>query len=128
MSGAILRVRTDVPMREILRHLQADDVMGVLSWAAYLALRAELGDDDSAAMRELLAAAARMGKPIGLNVEAPDGSAQTVILAPEGWTPERLAGYVAGRHDELEAAFGRVASVEAVEGDRGPEPWPLISP
>jgi hypothetical protein len=37
---------------------------------------------------------------------------QTVFIPPRHWTPERLAGWIAGRHAALEAQFGPIAGLE----------------
>ena len=82
----------------------------VLTARAYQDLADELGGDD-AAVRAVLRIATNTGKPIGLNLPTPDGS-RTCFLAPKGWTSERLRGWVAGRHRELEQAFGPGAVLE----------------
>jgi len=46
-----------------------------------------------------------VGRPIGVNTPTPDGS-RTVFIAPKAWSQERLSGWVAARHQELEAQFG----------------------
>ena len=76
----------------------------VVSHRAWGDLSAELGGDD-AAVRYLLKVAGNTGRPICVNLPAPDGST-TVFVAPRGWTDERLRGWAAGHHAELERAFG----------------------
>jgi hypothetical protein len=39
----------------------------------------------------------------------------TLVAGPSDWTREKLLGYVAGRHAELEAAYGRIARVRSIE-------------
>ena len=68
-------------------------------------LAGELGGYD-AAVRFLQRLAAEVGKPVGLNVELPDGSSRTAFIGPPRWSAERLAGFIAGHHVELEEAFG----------------------
>lgn len=50
------------------------------------------------------------GRPIAVNLPTDDGS-RTVFVAPRDWTEERLRGWVAGRHEELGAAFGPATPV-----------------
>lgn len=57
------------------------------------------------------ALAALVDKPIMCNVQVADGS-QTAVIPPRGWTHERLGGYIAGFHGQLESAFGRIERVE----------------
>ncbi|HZO26700.1 MAG TPA: hypothetical protein VFH48_12010 [Chloroflexota bacterium] len=64
----------------------------------------ELGGPE-AAMRHLTHVATNTGRPIGCNLPTAEGSS-TLFVAPKGWTPERLAGFVAGHHAELEAQLG----------------------
>ena len=64
----------------------------------------ELGGPE-AAMRHLTRVATNTGRPIGCNLPTAEGSS-TLFVAPKGWTPERLAGFVAGHHAELEAQLG----------------------
>jgi hypothetical protein len=76
----------------------------VLTHRALADLEAELGSYE-AAYRHLARVAERAGKPLGVNFPTAEGS-WTCFLAPKGWSEERLAGWVAGHHDEIEAAFG----------------------
>ncbi len=64
----------------------------------------ELGGHEAAA-DFLLTIGEEIGHPIGVNLERQDGS-QTVFIAPRDWTEERLAGWIGGHHQELEAQFG----------------------
>jgi len=90
----------------------------VVTHRAFADLARELGSDDAAA-RWLSALACEIDKPIGVNVPTgADGSSATAFVPPTGWTAERLAGWVAGQHDELEAAFGPARSVETVGAGR----------
>jgi hypothetical protein len=53
----------------------------------------------------------RLDRVLMLNIPDRDGSSHTVTLAPPGWTQERLQGYIAARHEELEEAFGQIAHI-----------------
>ena len=44
-------------------------------------------------------------RPIAANLPTATGST-TVFISPKGWGRERLAGWVAGKRDELEKMFG----------------------
>jgi hypothetical protein len=52
-----------------------------------------------------------VGRPIAVNPPTSTDS-RTMLLAPRSWSQERLAGWVAGRRDELEAAFGEATPVD----------------
>jgi hypothetical protein len=56
--------------------------------------------------------------PIGVNLQGPHGTSQTVVMAPRRWTVERAKGWAAGHHKELERAFGRVASVRPTDAEQ----------
>ena len=86
----------------------------VLTGRALLDLAAELGGGQDGAARFLVGLAGTVGRPIGVNLPAADGSSRTAFLAPRSWTEERLAGWIAGHHAELEAEFGVVARVGSV--------------
>ena len=75
-----------------------------MSHRALAALAAELGGADHAA-RRLLAIATDADKQIGVNAPTAGGS-RTVVIGPRHWSQERLAGYVAPHHGELEGMFG----------------------
>ncbi len=80
-----------------------------VSHRALADLADELGGYDGAA-RRLLAIATNTGRPLAVNVPTEDGS-RTMFVAPKGWTEERLRGWAAGRHEELEAMFGPATPV-----------------
>jgi len=67
-------------------------------------LAAECGGYDGAA-RRLLTIATNTGRPLAVNIPTVDGS-RTVFVTPKHWSEERLRGWAAGRHEELEAMFG----------------------
>jgi len=69
----------------------------------------ELGGDD-VVVRHLLRVATNTGRPICVNFPTEDGS-RTIFVASKGWTEERLSGWAAGRHEELEAMFGPATPV-----------------
>jgi hypothetical protein len=81
----------------------------VLSDATCQALSHECGSA-ARATAWLWKQANRARKPIGLHHDG-----RTEFYAPLGWSRQRLAGYVAAHHDELEAAFGQVDRVEIGE-------------
>ena len=83
----------------------------ILTGRALADLTAELGSDD-AAYRHLASVSENIGKPVGVNFERGDGSSRTRFPAPKGWTRERLAGWVAGRREEIERAFGEATPVD----------------
>ena len=68
-------------------------------------LAAELGGHEAAA-RYLFGLAESIGKPVAVNVDTGAETSSTAFIAPRSWTEERLAGWVAGRHEDIEAAFG----------------------
>ena len=72
---------------------------------AYLDLIAELGSDEAAA-RHLARVATNTARPLCVNLPTGPDTSTTVFVAPKGWTDERLRGWAAGHHAELEAAFG----------------------
>ena len=83
----------------------------VLTGRALADLVAELGGGHDGALRFLLGLAEANSKPIGVNLPSPDGSSRTIFIAPRDWSDERLRGWIAGHHRELEATFGEVARV-----------------
>jgi hypothetical protein len=84
----VLLLLTSRAVRELRQELHTWERVG--EWAAELATR--------------------LNRPVALNLPDRDGSSRTMVLAPN-WSHERLAGYVAGRHEELEAEFGPIARV-----------------
>ena len=80
-----------------------------VSHRALADLADELGGYDGAA-RRLLAIATNTGRPLAVNAPTVDGS-RTMFVAPRDWTEERLRGWAAGRHEELEAMFGPATPV-----------------
>jgi hypothetical protein len=86
------------------------DVMLVLGPGIWRELRREL-QSVSAVGQWVVELAVRLDRVILLNVPDRDGGSCTLTLSPPGWSQERLAGYIAGRHSELEEAFGPIARV-----------------
>ncbi len=72
---------------------------------AYADLVDELGSDEAAA-RHLCRVATNTGRPICVNLPTGAETSTTVFVSPRGWSSDRLAGWAAGRHAELEATFG----------------------
>jgi hypothetical protein len=66
---------------------------------------------DRRARQEQEGLANDVGRPIGLNLEKKDGGSATVFLSPEGWSQERLQGWLGGYHQELERELDSVARV-----------------
>ncbi len=77
---------------------------------AYADLVDELGSDEAAA-RHLARVATNTGRPICVNFETGAETSTTVFVAPTGWSEDCLRGWAAGRHQELEAAFGPASVV-----------------
>jgi hypothetical protein len=62
-------------------------------------------------VRYLVDLATECNRPIGMHAEHATGG-RTVFIPPRHWSPERLAGWIAGRHVDLAAQFGPIASME----------------
>jgi hypothetical protein len=90
MSTGVLRCRVaGGHVRAALAATLGQVPLVVLSAAAVGQLEAECGSAANAA-RWLLRLATRRQRPIGLHSEG-----QTVFISPQGWSTERLLGYVA---------------------------------
>jgi hypothetical protein len=61
-------------------------------------------------VRFLVDLATECGRPIGMHAAHASGG-RTVFIPPRHWTPERLAGWIAGRHTDLAAQFGPIAGL-----------------
>ncbi len=81
-------------------------------------LAAELGGHEAVA-RYLFELAESIGKPVAVNVDTGAETSSTAFIAPRSWTPERLSGWVAARHEEFEAEFGAVTRVGVESGGAG---------
>ncbi len=101
---------TTVSMAASIRATAVIAPLFVLSVRALGDLAAELGSMDAAA-RHLLSVAEEVGRPIGVNLPAPDGASRSVFIAPRGWSDERLRGWIDGHGAELEAESGEVSRV-----------------
>src|SRR4051812_20156209 len=97
-------VRPSEAIAEAARHAP----FMVISDRLFVELAEELGSEQEAT-RHLTHVATNTGRPIGVNVEDDDGESTTACIAPEGWTRERLAGWIGGKRDELEALFGEAS-------------------
>ena len=92
------------PSRALAVVARLHDRLVCVTSRAYAELVAELGSDE-AAVRHLLKVAGTAGRPIAVNLPAPDGST-TVFIAPRGWTDGRLRGWAAGHVEDLAEMFG----------------------
>jgi hypothetical protein len=102
-------------MRAALRGVFASEVpLVMLSSRAVDQLARVVGGPEQAAAL-LLRLASRHNKPCGVNVSSPDGTSRTTFFSPPDWSQERLAGYVAGAHVELEELFGPISHLERPE-------------
>ena len=89
--------------------------MLVIQQRALVDLAEELGGMDAAA-GFLLTIAEELDKPIAVNLETGADRSTTTFIAPRHWGEQRLAGWVAARHEELTEQFGDIASVRAERG------------
>ena len=77
----------------------------ILTGRALGELVAELGGYEAAG-RYLITVATNVGRPIGVNFPTGPDSSCSIFVPPKGWGEERLAGWVAGRHREIETTLG----------------------
>ena len=120
MSGT-LRVTADastISMARAIRATAQAAPLFLLTVRALAELADELGGMDAAATF-LLGIAESNNRPIAVNVETGPDTSSTAFLAPRTWTEERLAGWTAGRHQELEDEFGRITRVSTMPGEPG---------
>ena len=68
-------------------------------------LERELGGPEAAA-RHLARVATNTGRPICVNFETGAETSTTLFVSPRGWSQDRLRGWAAGHHAEVEAMFG----------------------
>ena len=94
-----------VSMADTIRAAAAAAPLVTLTAGALAGLERELGGYDAAA-RWLADLAEELGRPISVNVPTGEDESSTMFLPPKDWSRERLQGWVAGHHAELEAAFG----------------------
>ena len=90
----------------------------VLTGRALGDLPAELGSME-ATLRHLLEVAEARNKPVRINLETGFEKSSSAFLALRGRSEERLAGWIAGHHAELEREFGEAVRVGTDAGARG---------
>src|SRR5690349_7922768 len=54
-------------------------------------------------------------RPIGVNFPRDDDTSEIKWFAPDGWADERLQGWIAAYHGELESDFGNVLEWQVSE-------------
>lgn len=103
-------------MADAIRSGYASGVQIAVTWAGFSQLADELGgvEEATAWLGNLVHHGPR---PLAVNVPRPDGSSTTFMLGPEGWTPERLQGWLATMAPHLEELFGAF-EVNGGERDR----------
>src|SRR4051794_19035992 len=107
MTGGACIVRIPAPSgcaRQAVDTALGTVLLVVLSHRMVAQLEAECGSSEKLAawMMKLVA---RRRRPLGLHSPATD---QTIFYAPPDWTQEKLAGYLAVYHEELESQFGTI--------------------
>ena len=118
MSGR-LRITADastVSMAASIRATAQAAPLFLLTVRALAELADELGGYSTAAAF-LLEIAESNNRPIAVNVETGPDTSSTAFIAPRTWTPERLQGWAAGHHAELEAEFGTISRVSAMPAE-----------
>lgn len=108
MSGPPLRLGIVAATTSVARSIAATARLGrliILTHRPLGDLIDELGSLE-AAFRHLHRVSENANRPIGVNVPSGEGTSRTVFIAPRAWTTERLQGWIAGHHQEIEAAFG----------------------
>lgn len=112
MSGGILHYQIDRPgmIRDAIKATLRAGKPVLLTHRSWLLLIRESGGRQERALQFLMKQGGKANIPVLLNLEFDDGTSKTISLA-RGWTEERLAGYMAGLHQELEAEFGEVERV-----------------
>jgi len=104
----------------IRRIAGAGRATAVVTSATFSCLKRDCGGEKRA-LRWLANLAAEIRRPIALNLpDGPDRSG-TFFIAPPDWTEERLQGFIAGRHEELEGVLGEVAALRGVGGANAAE-------
>ena len=115
-----LNVKVDASRVSIAKAIRAIAHTGAplaLTGRAFNDLAAELGGHGAAA-EYLLDLARETGRPIGVNFATGEDTSSTVFLPPPGGSEERLQGWVAGHHAELEAQFGTVTRLGPNRAER----------
>jgi hypothetical protein len=116
VSTSILHLTAVEPgtIRTLIRATLKAGKPVMLTTRAFRTLTAESGGRQDRALAFLVKHGGEANRPILLNLENPDGTSQTVALA-RGWSQERLMGYVAAMHQELEEEFGEVARMYSLD-------------
>jgi hypothetical protein len=105
MSNA-MKVTWDQMTTEIFSSLMDVAPQVGLGYNAVRDLKVELGSEE-AVLRYLASEATKHQKPVYLNVPEGSGS-RTLFIAPEGWSDDRLKGWVATAVPGLESMIGPV--------------------
>ena len=118
MVSATAKITVDpqaVSMAAAIRTAAESAPLVTLTGRALADLAAELGDI-AAAAQFLTDLATEVGRPISVNLPTGRDTSSTVSIAPRSWSQERLKGWIAGHHAELEYEFDEAvrAKSEAV--------------
>ncbi len=116
MSGRSMRIIADphrISMASAIRKMAEATPLVTVTHRALARLARELGGTDAAAAW-LADLAEEIGRPISINVPTGEETSSTCFIPPKGWSRERLSGWIAGHHAELERAFGEVAGVRGI--------------
>ena len=87
----------------------------VVTDRCYGEMLAELGSDELV-IAHLIRVATNADKPIGVNLTSGPNTSTTVFIGPKHWSVERVAGWIGGHHEALEAAFGDATFSREVPG------------
>ena len=101
-----LKVRPLTVTPDHIRALMATTPLVLLTNDALNDLSQALGGAEMA-LEFLVGQATEHNKPVAVNIRDPNGS-DTIFLSPEGWTEERLKGWVGTHKAAIEAEFGEV--------------------
>jgi hypothetical protein len=85
----------------------------VLTSRLFCDLVEETGGDPERAGRFLASLVERHERPILVNIAHED---RTIAITPRTWTYEYSLGRLAGLREQLEAAFGEIASIRRLDG------------
>ena len=111
-----MRITADpgrVSMAAAIRAAAESAPLLTVTHRALASLERELGSMDAAA-RWLADLAEEIGRPISVNVPTGEDASSTMFIPPKGWGQERLQGWIAGHHAELEAAFGEAVGMRGL--------------
>ena len=102
----------------MIRAAMASSVpLGGLTSRGYRQLVDECGGEKQA-LRFLVKTVERSAKPLVVNLATSESTSTTLALAPRNWTEQRLAGFLAGHRELLEAEFGEIARISALRARR----------